>query len=144
VILLGSVLVGVGVVLLVWWPGSASSAEGHRASATVVTSASCQGGNQYDTVELTIDGQKKRARLDGCGHHEGEVLDVQVPDGAAGGDMLVQSADAAPAGSGISRRLSVLLVTISALAGAGYAHLLRRRPGDPLLPAVGRSRVGTN
>jgi hypothetical protein len=110
----------------------------------VVTSASCQGGNQYDTVELTIDGQKKRARLDACGHHEGEVLDVQVPDGAGNGDLLVQAAGAAPAGSGMSQRLSTLLVSISALAGAGYAHLLRRRPGTPLFPVASKSRVGTN
>jgi hypothetical protein len=119
-------LVVVGVALAVWWPGS-GSAESRTVSATVVSAASCQGANAYDTVELTIDGVKKRARLDGCGHREGDVLTVDVPQ-SAGGDLLVQPAGANPVGSGVTGRLSALLVSIAALAGAGYAHLLRRRP----------------
>ncbi|GDY33100.1 hypothetical protein GTS_47330 [Gandjariella thermophila] len=116
----------VGVALVVWWPGSGGATRTRTVSATVVAASSCQGPNAYDTVELTIDGQKKRARLDGCGHREGDVLNVDVPQ-SSGGDLLVQPSGAAPVGSGVSGRLSALLVSVAALAGAGYVHLLRRR-----------------
>lgn len=117
---------GVGVALAVWWPGSGGATRARSVSATVVSASSCQGPNAYDTVELTIDGQQERARLDGCGHREGDVITVDVPR-STGGDLLVQPSGATPVGSGIAGRLSALLVSIAALAGAGYAHLLRRR-----------------
>ncbi|GAA1333886.1 hypothetical protein [Saccharothrix algeriensis] len=118
-------LAGIAVAVALWLPGS-RSAEVRRVEATVVTPASCGGPDAHDRVELTIGGQTRTAKLDGCGHRENEVVEVVVP-ADTNGDLVVQVADSAPVSTPLRTRLAAMLTCLSGLAGGLYAHLLARR-----------------
>ncbi|ANZ36182.1 hypothetical protein BBK82_09010 [Lentzea guizhouensis] len=120
-LVVGLVGIGVAVALLVPTKVLGSSEPPRRVAATVVESGSC--GQGMDTVEWDADGQKKQAKLDGCGHRKGETVEVVVSDG----DM-VQSAASVPAGLPMSSRLTALLLCLAALAGGFYAFLFRYAP----------------
>jgi hypothetical protein len=92
----------------------------------VVASAQCGGANAHDTVEVTVDGSKKQAPLDGCGQAKGTVLDVVLTN--ENGQLSAHAADAAQVGGGRDGRLTALLLCLSAAAGALYAYLIRYRP----------------
>lgn len=90
-------------------------------AATVVETGSC--GQGMDTVEWDANGEKKQAKLDGCGHRKGETLDIVT----TGSDM-VSSAASVPVGPPITSRLTALLLCLAALAGGFYAFLFRYAP----------------
>ncbi|REH42053.1 hypothetical protein BCF44_111358 [Kutzneria buriramensis] len=123
-------LVGIGAAVLVWWPTlgfpNTDAPSAVHTKATVVTSAQCGGANAHDMVEVTVDGSKKQAPLDGCGQAKGTVLDVVVTN--ENGQLSAHAADAAQVGGGRDGRLTALLLCLSAAAGALYAYLIRYRP----------------
>lgn len=123
-VLLVIALVGVGTAVAVWWPQSGVG-EGRRVSATVVKPASCSGGQGLDEVEVKIGDQTRKAKLDGCGHRENEVIEVILPADTTG-DLTVQTAGAAPQVAPLSTRLTTLMLCLSGLAGGLYAYLIRR------------------
>jgi hypothetical protein len=132
-------LVGVGTAVAVWWPlfGDAGSAEGQRVTAEVVKSASCGGAAAAnDTVEFKVGDKTGQAKLDGCGHRQGETFEVIVPAGNTG-DVVVQMASAVPQGPSMETRLTALLLCLSALAGGLYSFLVRRAP----LPTLGAGKA---
>jgi hypothetical protein len=104
---------------------------GTRVTATVTAGAPCTTSGASERVTFTIDGREREARFDGCGHADGEQVEITVP---AGDDSLVQAAQATVGagvpGAGVG---SLLLVTAS-LAGGGYAFLIRRGPRGRRLP----------
>jgi len=116
-------LVGIGVAIALLAPAKVLGAEEppRPVSATVVESGSC--GQGMDTVEWDADGQKKQAKLDGCGHTKGETVEIIN----TGGEM-VSSAASVPAGLPVGRRLTALLLCMAALAGGFYAFLFRYAP----------------
>lgn len=130
-ILLGVGLVGLGTALVVWLRpllgGVPAQAQTKEVSAVVLTSAPCSGQAAQDVVELEIDGQKRQAKLDGCGHRQGETLRVALPVPAAAGDLVVLPAGAAPTGSPLEGRLSSVLLSLACVSGALYGFLLRVR-----------------
>ena len=137
-------LVGIGAAVLVWWPTlgfpNTDSPSAVHTRATVVTSAECGSGNAHDTVEVTIDGVKKQAPLDGCGQAKGTALDVVVTD--ENGQLSAHPADAAQVGGNRDGRLTALLLCLSAVAGALYAYLIRYRPAPKTAapaPVIGAS-----
>ncbi|MDX8148107.1 hypothetical protein SK854_38760 [Lentzea sp. BCCO 10_0061] len=116
-------LVGIGVAVALLVPARVLGAEEppRPVTATVVESGSC--GQGMDTVEWDADGQKKQAKLDGCGHRKGETVDIIN----TGGEM-VSSAASLPVGLPVGRRLTALLLCMAALAGGFYAFLFRYAP----------------
>ena len=116
-------LVGIGVAIALLAPAKVLGAEEppRPVTATVVESGSC--GQGMDTVEWDADGQKKQAKLDGCGHTKGETVEIIN----TGGEM-VSSAASVPVGLPVGRRLTALLLCMAALAGGFYAFLFRYAP----------------
>jgi hypothetical protein len=116
-------LVGIGVAIALLVPAKVLGAEEppRPVAATVVETGAC--GQGMDTVEWDADGQKKQAKLDGCGHSKGETVEIVM----TGGDM-VSSAASVPAGLPVGRRLTALLLCMAALAGGFYAFLFRYAP----------------
>lgn len=125
-------LVGIGVALALFLPAKVLGAEEppRPVMAKVVESGSC--GSGMDTVEWDADGQKKQAKLDGCGHREGETVEIVNTGGE-----VVASAASVPAGLPVGRRLTALLLCMAALAGGFYAFLFRYAPlrAPAVLPA---------
>ncbi|GAA3629757.1 hypothetical protein C8D88_1011801 [Lentzea atacamensis] len=125
-------LVGIGVAIALLVPAKVLGAEEppRPVAATVVETGAC--GQGMDTVEWDAGGQKKQAKLDGCGHSKGETVEIVM----TGGDM-VSSAASVPAGLPVGRRLTALLLCMAALAGGFYAFLFRYAPlrAPAVLPA---------
>ena len=117
-------LVAVAAAVALWWPRT--STEVNRATATVVTPASCGDADAYDRVELTVGDREHTAKLDGCGHRQDEVVEVVVPADTSG-EFTVQAAASTPEGLPFEVRLTTLLMCLSGLAGGLYAYLLTRR-----------------
>lgn len=107
-------------------------------TASVANAVSCEQRGATETVAFTLDGRELRARFDGCGHREGEQVEVTVPGNAAEvDDLVVHAAQATVGASGAQRPVAVLLLALAGLAGAGYAFLVRRGPrGRPLFKPV--------
>ncbi|MDT7789138.1 MAG: hypothetical protein QOF58_7557 [Pseudonocardiales bacterium] len=116
-------LVGIGVAIALLAPARVLGAEEppRPVTATVVETGSC--GRGMDTVEWDANGEKKQAKLDGCGHRKGETVEVVLT-----GNDMVQSAASVPAGLPVGRRLTALLLCMAALAGGFYAFLFRYAP----------------
>jgi hypothetical protein len=125
-------LVGIGVAVALLVPTKFLGAEEppRPVAATVVETGAC--GQGMDTVEWDAGGQKKQAKLDGCGHSKGETVEIVM----TGGDV-VSSAASVPAGLPVGRRLTALLLCMAALAGGFYAFLFRYAPlrAPAVLPA---------
>ncbi|MEU4807294.1 hypothetical protein [Actinosynnema sp. NPDC023587] len=120
-------LAGVAAAVALWWPGGAStaSAETQRVQATVVTPAPCGGSDTYDRIEVKIGDQARTAKLDGCGHRSGEVVEVVLP-ADTNGEFTAQMAGSTPVSTPFEGRLTAMLVGLSGLAGGLYASLLGR------------------
>lgn len=119
--------------------GFTASAEnvGTRVTATVSAGVPCGGSAATtETVTYGADGRERRARFDGCGHTEGELVEITVPPDAPD-DVLVHSAGATVGDGAPGEGLGGVLLVAAALAGAGYAFLVRRGPrGTPPPPAL--------
>lgn len=126
-ILLVAGLVGLGVAAAIFFPLAVMGAPEppQRMTAKVVKTGACSQG--MDLVELTVDGALKQAKLDACGHREGEQVDVMVPADTSG-ELLVQTASSAPTGRPLANRLASLLLCLSGFAGGLYAYLFRYGP----------------
>lgn len=124
-----AVVAALAIVGWLLWPGG-SAGQYLPARATVVQPASCGPAGDRDVVRVELDGREVRAELDGCGHHRGEVLAVEV---AADASLEVRLA-----GTGVSaeaaaeQRLSAVGTVLAGAAGAALAW--RLRPGRPQRP----------
>jgi hypothetical protein len=116
-------LVGIGVAVALLVPAKVLGAEEppRPVTATVVESSAC--GQGMDTVEWDANGEKKQAKLDGCGHRKGETVEIVTT-----GNDMVSSAASVPVGLPVGRRLTALLLCLAALAGGFYAFLFRYAP----------------
>ncbi|MEU6132395.1 hypothetical protein ABZ805_24735 [Saccharopolyspora sp. NPDC047091] len=117
-------LLGIVVVAFSWWrlPNIGSADGGAQpATATVLESTPCGKASEGDLVEVRVDGETRQLRLDGCGHTEGQTMQVQVP---ARGDSVRPGAGAES--GGLHSRASWVLGTLAAIAGGGYALLITR------------------
>jgi hypothetical protein len=145
-VLVLSVVISVIIGTLGWFGlGPGESDAGRQTEAKVVTGQPCDRPGT-EVVTFQQDGRQKQANFDGCGHQEGETVQVRVPSPTA---TLVHSADATTGDANHGRGLGLLLLTLSAFAGGAYGLLwipeLRTRlgplrPGDLKLPRVRRSR----
>jgi hypothetical protein len=138
-VLLVIALVGLGTAVALWWPRSGLE-ESPRVRATVVKAASC-GARELDLVEVKVDGQLRKARLDGCGHREGEAVDVLLP-AETSGEFTVQTAGAVSDVAPLSVRLATLMLCLSGLAGGFYVYLISRPVPRLRSPGWSSPRVG--
>jgi hypothetical protein len=136
--------------VLAGYAGShASATSGDRdVSARVRTSASCVGADTNDTVTFTVDGAPHLAKLNGCGHQTGEVLNVLVP-ATFTGDTVLDLADVAPGDStGLSHRVAFLLLVLATAVGGGCGYQIFRirnraaRPAKRSIKTVGPTPFG--
>jgi hypothetical protein len=61
-------------------------------TATVTKGAGCGQAGDGELVTFKHDGKEHQAKLDGCGHTEGEPVDVSVPADPSG-ELVVHAAD---------------------------------------------------
>lgn len=132
--LLALALLGVGVMALAWWPErQQQTGQSKPGTARVLQSAPCGAATQGDLVEARVGGKPVQTRFDGCGHTQGQQLQVLLPD-KAGAKARPLGSDAGSSGG--SQRLMWVLLTVAGVAGGGYALLLPhlRRAGDEAAP----------
>jgi hypothetical protein len=125
----------------------ASANSAARVTATVVTSASCQGINDHDTVSFSFGGAAHQAKLDGCGRQPGETLAVLVPANLSSATLVEPAATAPGDSSGLLHRVSFLLLIVSAAVGGTYCHFLLRRTAGRTATAgrpTGRARAANS
>jgi hypothetical protein len=106
--------------------GSAAGDTGTRVSARVTTDSPCNRPTTFEIVSFRFEGEDREARLDGCGHARGEIVDILLPPGPVVDSMVVQSAGSEVDSSGPGKGLRLVLLVASGLAGAVYAFLVRR------------------
>jgi hypothetical protein len=127
----------VAIVVVVLWilaglAGShASPTSGYQqVRATVTKPAACQGSDNNDSISFTLNGQVHQAKLNGCGYSRGETMNVLVPSSFDGATVM-SMADAAPGdSSGLSHRVSFLLLIVATLVGGGCGYQLYRTRGQ--------------
>jgi hypothetical protein len=127
---LPAALVGLLIVLGVWWVGPdlfgpAPEPDERVVAASVVEPVSCASQTAtQETVRFTVDGDERDALLSACGHDEGESVDIAVPEDLDADPLLVRAADTLPGHRDLRRPVGMLLMVLSCLAGGGYAALL--------------------
>jgi hypothetical protein len=107
---------------------------GTRMTATISAGAPCDRAGANERVKFTQNGRELEVRFDGCGHTEGEQVEVTVPSGASD-DVVVHAAQAAVGDAAPTAGLGSLLLLTASTAGAAYAYLLLRGPRGAPLPA---------
>jgi hypothetical protein len=121
------VLLGVAFTLTLWLlaPGlfgmSSDAPATTQVSATVKTSASCGQAGDGEVVTFKQNGQEHAAKFDGCGHQDGESVDVSVPNGQSGPGMVVHAAEATTGDSDSTRGLAFVFFLSSSFAGGAFA-----------------------
>lgn len=107
---------------------------GTRVSARVSTGTPCTLPNTFEIVTFEHEGDDREVRLDGCGHAEGEPIDIVLPPGPVVNSMVVRSAGVAVVDRAPGEGVALVLLVASGMAGAGYAFLVRRGPRSRALP----------
>ncbi|MGH3898641.1 MAG: hypothetical protein ACRDTA_10380 [Pseudonocardiaceae bacterium] len=129
--------VGVGVVILAlvvgvmglgWllWPQS-HLGDVLMARGTVVQVVDCGTSGAQDLLRVELlDGRAVPARLDGCGHRQGEVITVEVSDPLPAGDVVARlPGTGVSAATADAQRIGAIGVAVAGIAGALLAWRLR-------------------
>jgi hypothetical protein len=131
-ILLVLILLGAAAAIIVRGPladklGAVQHTPYQVTTATVVQSVPCSTAVPEDVVEVVVHGVPEQARLDGCGHTQGQRIQVEVPRNAPGHNLEVQMyTPGMNSGTGSAPgRLDWVLLTLAVIAGGGYVLLLR-------------------
>jgi hypothetical protein len=130
VAVVGIVAAGFVLWVIAGFAGSSSTGTAgyQTVNAKVTSSASCAAANANDAVSFTLSGQKHTGLLSGCGNAVGTAVDILVPgDFADGGTVNLASAAPGDA-SGLSRRVSFLMLLVSAAVGGASAYYFARHP----------------
>jgi hypothetical protein len=135
VVVLG-VLIAVVVSVFGLFGFAAADTTGSTATATVAKGVPCDKPGTMETVTFTVGGKDRTAWFDGCGHGDGEPVQITVPADTTAKDLVVHSSAAAVGGTDSADQLGLLLIVLSAMAGAGYAFLVRRGPRTARLPTA--------
>ncbi|KAA9155036.1 hypothetical protein FPZ12_030715 [Amycolatopsis acidicola] len=138
--LLVAVLVGIVVVVVVWWagPGALGGTEAPQGTvtpATVSVPADCANSGAKETVEFEFGSQNHTGSLDACGHDKGDKVDILVPTGIGSGTADVHLADVNVGDSPLRRPVGLVLLALSCISGAVYAFLVQRGPRRPTVAA---------
>lgn len=111
--------------------GEGESAGGQVMPAKVIRSEPCNPPGAMETVEFTVGGQTRRADFNGCGHRDGEPVDIRL----TAGNSVVGAADATTGSSDTGEGLGLVLLVVAGVAGAAGGVLVRRGPvGGAIFP----------
>ncbi|MGH3988440.1 MAG: hypothetical protein ACRDTZ_14155 [Pseudonocardiaceae bacterium] len=118
-----AVVLGLGWLL---WP-EGGGGEVRMARGTVVHAVDCGTSGAQDRVRVELlDGRAIPARLDGCGHHLGEVLTVEVSDPLPAGEVVARlPGTGVPAATADAQRIGAVGVAVAGIAGALLSWRLR-------------------
>jgi hypothetical protein len=126
---------GVLVVVLAWFTGPglfgiAVNDGGVPTQAEVTKTAACSAANPVESVKFTLGGKPREGSLNGCGHAQGDHVEVGVPsDAPVDGPVTVRASDTS-AGSQDSRGpIALVLLVFACFAGGMYAYLVIKGPG---------------
>lgn len=108
---------------------AAAQDPGTRVTATVSAGAPCDRAGANERVTFTHRGQEREVRFDGCGHTEGEQVEITVPTTPTE-DLVVHAAQATTGTAAPTEGVGSLLLLTASTAGAVYAYLLRRPPTE--------------
>jgi hypothetical protein len=128
---------GVLVVLLAWLAGPgllgiANDDLGAPVQAEVTKPAPCDKADAVETVRFTVAGKTHEGTLNGCGHGQGERIDVGVPEVLPDqGAVAVRAADTSVGSSDARRPLGLALLVFACFAGGMYVYLVLRIPARP-------------
>jgi hypothetical protein len=123
------------VVLLAWLAGPglfgiSNTDTGVPTQAEVTKPASCDAPNASETVKFTLGGKQREGTLNGCGHAQGEHIEVGVPaDAPEQGPITLRASDTSAGAQDPRRPIGLALLVFAGAAGAMFVHLwLRTAP----------------
>ncbi|MEV7091273.1 hypothetical protein AB0M80_00380 [Amycolatopsis sp. NPDC051045] len=125
---------GVLVVLLAWLAGPGllgigNDVLGAPVQAEVTKPAPCDQPGTKETVRFTITGKVHEGTLDGCGHGQGERVEVAVPEVLPDqGAVAVHAADTSMGASDARRPVGLALLVFACFSGGMYVYLVLRIP----------------
>jgi hypothetical protein len=128
---------GVLVVLLAWLAGPgllgiSNDDLGAPVAAEVTKTAPCDRPDAVETVKFTIAGKTHEGTLNGCGHGQGERVDVGVPEQLPDqGTVTVRAADTSAGALDARRPLGMALLVFACFSGGMYVRLVLRTPARP-------------
>jgi hypothetical protein len=132
---------GVLVVLLAWLAGPgllgiSNDELGAPVQAEVTKPAPCDRPDAVENVKFTVAGKSHEGTLNGCGHGQGERVDVHVPEVLPDqGTVPVQVADTSAGASDARRPLGLALLVFACFSGGMFVYLWLRLPVRPRKPA---------
>ncbi|MGV9361406.1 hypothetical protein [Amycolatopsis sp. NPDC003731] len=128
---------GVLVVLLAWLAGPGllgigNDVLGAPVQAEVTKPAPCGRADAKETVKFTVAGKAHEGTLDGCGHGQGERVEVAVPDVLPDtGQVTVTAADTSMGASDARRPLGLALLVFACFSGGMFVYLWLSIPLRP-------------
>ncbi|RSD22235.1 P-loop NTPase family protein [Amycolatopsis eburnea] len=120
---------GVLVVLLAWLAGPGllgitNDNAGAPVQAEVTKPAACDKPDAVETVKFTVAGKTHEGTLNGCGHGQGERVEVSVPEELPDqGAVTVHAADTSTGSSDARRPLGLALLVFACFSGGMFAYL---------------------
>lgn len=132
---------GVLVVLLAWLAGPGllgitNDDLGAPVPAEVTKPAACDKPDAVETVKFTVAGKTHEGTLNGCGHGQGERIDVGVPEVLPDqGTVTVRAADTSAGASDARRPVGLALLVFACFSGGMFVYLWLSIPLRPK-PAV--------
>jgi hypothetical protein len=128
---------GVLVVLLAWLAGPgllgiSSAVAGAPVQAEVTKPAPCDKADAVETVKFTVAGKTREGTLNGCGHGQGERIDITVPEPLPiDGTVAVGAADTSMGASDARRPLGLALLVFACFSGGMFVYLWLSIPFRP-------------
>ncbi|MEV6624042.1 hypothetical protein AB0M83_44165 [Amycolatopsis sp. NPDC051106] len=128
---------GVLVVLLAWLAGPgllgiSNDDLGAPVTAEVTKPAPCDRPDAVETVKFTIAGKTHQGTLNGCGHGQGERVDVGVPEVLPDqGTVTVRVADTSAGASDARRPIGMALLVFACFSGGMFVYLWLSIPLRP-------------
>ena len=128
---------GVLVVLLAWLAGPGllgitSDNLGAPVQAEVTKPAACDKPDAVETVKFTVAGKTHEGTLNGCGHGQGERVEVSVPEQLPDqGAVAVHAADTSVGSSDARRPLGLALLVFACFSGGMFVYLWLSIPLRP-------------
>ncbi|WIY07268.1 hypothetical protein QRX60_05625 [Amycolatopsis mongoliensis] len=128
---------GVLVVLLAWLAGPgllgiSNDDLGAPVQAEVTKPAPCDRPDAVETVKFTVAGKTHVGTLNGCGHGQGERVDVGVPEVLPDqGTVTVRAADTSAGASDARRPVGMALLVFACFSGGMFVYLWLSIPPRP-------------
>jgi hypothetical protein len=128
---------GVLVVLLAWLAGPgllgiSNDDLGAPVPAEVTKPAPCDRPDAVETVTFTVAGKTHQGTLNGCGHGQGEHIEVGVPEELPDqGTVTVRAADTSAGSSDARRPIGLALLVFACFSGGMFAYLWLSIPLRP-------------